>query len=50
MVYNTLTLVLAIVMGFVLYDLYTILENQEDLYSMIRALRSQSDEQLLLTR
>lgn len=41
MFYNTLIVVLAITMGIILHDLYTVLENQEQIYSTIHKLRGE---------
>ena len=41
MFYNTLVVILAILMGFIIHDLYSVLVNQDELYSMIHNLRSQ---------
>jgi hypothetical protein len=50
MFYNTLVVVLAITMGFILHDLYTVLENQEDIYSAIHKLRGTIEKHSLLTK
>lgn len=50
MFYNTLVVFLAIAMGFILHDLYTVLENQDDLYSIIHKLRGEHGKQPLLTK
>jgi hypothetical protein len=50
MIYKVLTIVLVIVMGLVIHDLYTLLENQEEIYSAIHNLRYSTNRQLLLTR
>jgi hypothetical protein len=50
MFYNTLVVVLAITMGFILHDLYTVLENQEEIYSAIHTLRGSVDKHSLNTK
>jgi hypothetical protein len=46
MFYNTLVVVLAITMGFILHDLYTVLENQDQIYSTINKLRGELKQPL----
>lgn len=50
MFYKTLTIFLAVTMGFMIYDLYTILENQEEMFCVIHKLRGDSTYKPLLTR
>ena len=47
MFYNSLVVALAILMGFVVYDLYVLLENQDKIYSIVHKLRSDSRQSLL---
>jgi hypothetical protein len=41
MFYKTLIIVLTIIMGFIIHDLYTVLENQDELFSTIYKLRAE---------
>ena len=43
MFYNTLVVILAIIMGFIIHDLYSVLVNQDELYSMIHKLQRQNN-------